>query len=51
MKYSDKDLFEVEENFFNEELMGFIDNEDNFEPMMELKPKKLRIKYKFCIAS
>lgn len=51
MKYSDKELFEVEENFFNEELMSFIDSEDSFEPIMELRPKKPKIKYKFCIAS
>ena len=43
-------LIDLEDNAFNEELMTFQD-EDNFDPNIEFKPKKLKMKYKFYIAS
>lgn len=44
-------MFEPENNYFNEEFIDIEGSEDNFEPIIEIKPKKPRIKHKFYIAS
>lgn len=36
--------------FFDEDLMEF-PNDDDFEPVIEFRPRKPKIKYKFFIAS
>ena len=46
-----KNEFLETENYFNEELIELSPSEDDFEPIIELKPKKPKMKYKFYIAS
>jgi hypothetical protein len=46
-----KNEFLETENYFNEELIELGALEDDFEPIIELKPKKPKMKYKFYIAS
>jgi hypothetical protein len=45
-----KEFFDINEEAFNDELMTFQD-ENDFEPVIEIRPRKLKIKHKFYIAS
>ena len=44
-------FLESEDNYFDEDLINLQNSEDDFEPVIEIKPKKPRIKHRFCIAS
>ena len=46
-----KNEFLETENYFDEELIELSSSEDDFEPIIEIKPKKLKMKYRFYIAS
>ena len=45
------EVLESENSYFNEELFDLQENEDSFDPVVELRPKKSKIRYKFYIAS
>ena len=46
-----KNEFLDTENYFNDELIELGGSEDDFEPIIEMNPKKPKMKYKFYIAS
>ncbi|MBI2670418.1 hypothetical protein HYX18_00345 [Candidatus Woesearchaeota archaeon] len=50
-KIFESEFDESQEDYFNNELMTFQDNEDDLGPIIEFKPKKPKIRHKFYIAS
>ena len=50
MKTGNNEFFELETDYFNEDLMTFEDNAD-LDAVIEVKPKKPKMKYNFYIAS